>query len=127
MTERLYQQRKPKPRGGRFSAPEGKTTGGRWYPSPREDADGDGSKVRAPSRAWPWSYRDRCRTRQHCYVLVTRALAGKDVPPDVQEIVFGKESEEGGLEEVAREAVEFLASLWRSSFRCRDVRREARP
>lgn len=68
--------------------PEGKTdNAGRWYPTAREDAGGDGSSTRCPSRAWPWSYMHRCRTRAHCAVLVARALDGRDVPPDVAAVV----------------------------------------
>ena len=68
--------------------PEGEfDDAGRWYPSVREDADGDGSSTRGPSRAWPYSYMLRCRTRQHCAVLVRRALQGHDVPDDVREAV----------------------------------------
>ena len=120
MTERLYQARKPVVRGGGGSHPEGKTDNARrWYPSAREDANGDGSKGRSPSRDWPWSYRDRCRTRQHCYVLVTRALAICDVPPDVQRIVHGRETVPDELEQVALEAVAWLSSLRRSAFDCR--------
>lgn len=59
----------------------------RWYPSAREDANGDGSRTRSPSRAWPYSYMLRCRTREHCRVLVERALAGNDVPDDVRAVV----------------------------------------
>ena len=62
---------------GRFDAAK------RFYPSAREDADGDGTCVRNPSRAWPYSYLLRCRTRQHCAALVARALEGLDVPCDV--------------------------------------------
>ena len=56
---------------------------GRWYPSDREDADGSGSSTRTPSRAWPYSYLLRCRTRAHVTVLINRALAGKNVPADI--------------------------------------------
>jgi hypothetical protein len=59
---------------------------GRWYPSEREDAGGDGSSVRGPSRAFPYSYMLRCRTRQHCDALVRRS-AWTDVPADVREAV----------------------------------------
>lgn len=59
----------------------------RWYPSDVEDADGDGSCVRAPSRAWPYSYMLRCRTRQHVRVLVERALRGEKVPDDIHDAV----------------------------------------
>jgi len=75
-------------RRDRKAHPEGNTdNAGRWYPSEREDADGDGSSTRYPSRAWPWSYMLRCRTRQHCRVLVERALAGEDVPADVSRAI----------------------------------------
>jgi hypothetical protein len=75
-------------RKDRKSHPEGRTdNAGRWYPSERENADGDGSSTRSPSRAWPWSYMSRCRTRQHCAVLVERALAGIAVPADVSRVV----------------------------------------
>jgi hypothetical protein len=59
----------------------------RWYPSAREDCGGDGTNVRRPSASWPYSYMMRCRTRQHCQVLVTAALSGRDVPPDVADVV----------------------------------------
>jgi hypothetical protein len=75
-------------RQARKSHPEGEfDKAGRWYPSAREDADGDGSSTRSPTRAWPYSYMLRCRTRQHCAVLVTRALAGHDVPADAARVV----------------------------------------
>lgn len=68
--------------------PEGSfDSAGRWYPSDAEDADGDGSSTRSPSRAWPYSYMLRCRTRQHVAVLVERALAGHRVPRDVAALV----------------------------------------
>lgn len=75
-------------RRDRDSHPEGRSDKrGRWYPSEREDADGDGSSTRSPSAAWPWSYMTHCRTRRHCAVLVARALAGLDVPADVASVV----------------------------------------
>lgn len=83
----LYESRQ-----ARRTHPEGRTDGARWYPSPREDADGDGSCTRSPSRAWPWSFMLRCRTRQHCRVLVERGLTGRDVPDDVR-AVLGARSE----------------------------------
>ena len=57
---------------------------GRWYPSEEEDANGSGSDVRSPSRAWPYSYMIRCRTRTHCKNLVLRGLSGESVPLDVE-------------------------------------------
>ena len=75
----IYAERK-----ARRAHPQGQTDrGGRWYPSEIEDCGGDGTRVRSPSRAWPWSYMLRCRTRQHCAALVAAALAGAEVPPDV--------------------------------------------
>jgi hypothetical protein len=50
---------------------------------PAFDAAGDGQNTRGPGRAWPYSYLLRCRTRQHCKVLVQAAIAGKEVPLDV--------------------------------------------
>lgn len=67
--------------------PEGHFDGaGRWYPTDREDA-GVSRTLRSPSRAWPYSYMVGCRTRKHVAVLVTRALAGHDVPADVAQAV----------------------------------------
>ena len=74
---------------------------GRWYPSDAEDAGGDGSKTRSPSRAWPYSYMLRCRTRQHCGVLVARALEGHRVPRDVAVAVLGATVAYAGTEAVA--------------------------
>lgn len=79
----LYQSRK-----NRETHPEGKTdSGGRWYPSAAEDQDGDGMCVRSPSRAWPWSYMLRCRTRRHCACLIAARLAGLDVPADARVVI----------------------------------------
>ena len=55
----------------------------RWYPSAREDQCGDGSYTRPPSRSWPYSYMLRCRTLDHCRVLIRAGLRGEDVPDDV--------------------------------------------
>jgi hypothetical protein len=75
-------------RKNRTTHPEGNPDKrGRWYPTEREDAGGDGSSTRSPSVAWPWSYMLHCRTRKHCTVLVERALQGLDVPADVARIV----------------------------------------
>lgn len=76
-------------RRARESHPEGEFDGGgRWYPSEREDGDGDVTgEVRSPSRAWPWSYMHRARTRAHCRHLVRRALDGLPVPRDVARVV----------------------------------------
>jgi hypothetical protein len=71
-------------RHDRTTHPEGRSdNGSRWYPSDREDCDGSGSNARGPSRAWPWSYMLRCRSRDHVRNLVAAALRGEDVPPDV--------------------------------------------
>lgn len=79
----VYEARK-----NRVAHPEGRTgSGNRWHPSEREDQNGDGSCTREPSRAWPWSYMLRCRTRAHCKALVAAALAGADVPADVSAAV----------------------------------------
>ena len=59
----------------------------RWYPSGREDCGGSGSRVRSPTRSWPYSYLMRCRRRVHCANLIRAALLGYDVPPDVRKLV----------------------------------------
>jgi len=83
LTAAIYADRKD-----RAIHPEGSFDGaGRWYPSDREDQDGDGTSVRSPSRAWPYSYMLRCRTRQHCRALVEAGLAGRDVPADVERAI----------------------------------------
>ena len=84
ITATVYKARKV-----RAEHPEGKIDkGGRWYPSEREDAGGDGSCTRSPTMTdLTWSYKRRCRTRQHCSVLVERALQGLDVPKDVSRVV----------------------------------------
>ena len=83
LTAIIYSARK-----SRTTNPEGRfDSAGRWYPSDREDLEGDGSSVRSPSRAWPYSYMLRCRTRQHCRALVEACLAGLEVPVDVARAV----------------------------------------
>jgi hypothetical protein len=72
---------------------------GRWYPSDAEDCGGDGTCVRSPSRAWPYSYMLRCRTRQHCRALVEAALAGETVPYDVTRAVAAAVSQTPALVE----------------------------
>lgn len=65
--------------------PEGTFDGAqRWYPSDRENGEKDVTYVRGPSRSGPLSYMHRARTKQHCKRLVERAIAGHDVPEDVQ-------------------------------------------
>jgi hypothetical protein len=57
-------------RRDRLTNPEGKfDNAGRWYPSDREDAGDVIGCVRSPSRAWPYSYMQRARTRKHVAVL----------------------------------------------------------
>lgn len=83
MIDDLYSNRKR-----RMSHPEGEfDKHGRFYPSKRENADGDGCSVRSPSFQYPYSYMLRCRTRVHCSVLVDRAIQGLEVPYDVLAIV----------------------------------------
>lgn len=73
-------------RRDRKAHPEGSFDGARrWYPSDAEDCGGSGSKTRSPTWAWPYSYMLRCRTRQHCAVLVAAYCAGRPVPEDVRE------------------------------------------
>jgi hypothetical protein len=57
-------------RRDRLINPEGKfDNAGRWYPSAREDAGDVIGQVRSPSRAYPYSYMQRARTRKHVAVL----------------------------------------------------------
>ena len=84
MVQILFLKRK-----ARTTHPEGKfDKAQRFYPSTREDADGDGRKVRSPSANYPYSYMLRCRTKEPCAVLVDRALRGLDVPKDVSDAVM---------------------------------------
>jgi hypothetical protein len=69
----------------------------RWYPSDREDCGGSGTRVRSPSRKWPYSYMLRCRTKDHVRTLVRAGLAGADVPPDVQRVLADPEFHYNGL------------------------------
>lgn len=58
--------RKYHARQNRAEHPEGHSdNGGRWYPKGR-DADVLDDSVRSPSRAWPWSYMQACRSLSHC-------------------------------------------------------------
>jgi len=52
-------------RRDRTEHPEGKCDrAGRWYPADSENFDHRGRRI--PSRAWPWSYMQACRTLAHC-------------------------------------------------------------
>ncbi len=52
-------------RQDRTRHPEGGVGGGRrWYPSD-EEHQSCCSRVRPPSRAWPWSLAKHCRSAQH--------------------------------------------------------------
>ncbi len=74
----LYDSRK-----SRRTHPEGSFDKAmRWEPTEAEDQDGDGTCVRTPSRAWPYSYMVRCRTKAHCKALILAAVACKKVPID---------------------------------------------
>ncbi|MGD9890314.1 MAG: hypothetical protein AB7R89_16330 [Dehalococcoidia bacterium] len=54
----------------RRSHPEGTTDkGGRWYPVPEERRDCC-TRIRTPSRAWPWSLLVHCRTAGHIATLL---------------------------------------------------------
>jgi len=83
-TKALYASRK-----SGETAPEGEFDSfRRWGPSDREDCEGDGRCGSPPSKTYPYSYLNRCRTKQHCRLLVRRAIEGKDVPPDVRDILL---------------------------------------
>ena len=84
LAARLYDDRK-----NRRTHPEGTFDSvRRFYPSAREDQDGSGTCVRGPSRAWPYAYMLRCRTKAHCTTLIAAALGGASVPSDVSQTVL---------------------------------------
>lgn len=56
---------------------------GRWYPHAREAA-GDCESITKPTKLNRYSLRQHCRTKHHVRVLVGRALAGLEVPEDIQ-------------------------------------------
>lgn len=65
--EKLYSRRQ-----ARLENPDGKfDKQGRFDPSPEEWCDCCTS-VRAPSRAWPYSYMLHCRTKKHVTNLVAK-------------------------------------------------------
>ena len=52
-------------RRDRLTHPDGRTdNAGRWYPSKAERCPCCDS-VRSPSRSYPWSYMQHCRTAEH--------------------------------------------------------------
>ncbi|QWT22511.1 hypothetical protein KPL74_11040 [Bacillus sp. NP157] len=56
-------------RAARIEHPAGSSDrGGRWYPSDDEDC-GVTRTARSPSRAWPHSYNQACRSLAHCEAL----------------------------------------------------------
>lgn len=72
------------PRRDRAVNPEGEfDSAGRWYPDESEKGMGSFNAIRSPSRAWPYSYMLRARTRQHCVLLCWKTLTGRNVPRDV--------------------------------------------
>lgn len=46
---------------------------GRWYPNGDEESDDFTNGIRAPSRAYPFSYMKSARTKRHCVNLITFA------------------------------------------------------
>jgi hypothetical protein len=56
-------------RAARLEHPDGSfDRGGRWYPCDDEDC-GVSRTARSPSRAWPLSYNQACRSLSHCEAL----------------------------------------------------------
>lgn len=65
--EKLFEYRKR-----RCSHPNGKfDKGKRWYPSEEEECSCC-SRIRSPSRAWPYSLLKHCRTKTHILKLVEK-------------------------------------------------------
>jgi hypothetical protein len=87
--------------------PEGRLDGVRWYPRGR-DAEVM-TQVRAPSRAWPWSYRDACRSLAHCERFENAEHA------DVLEIK--RHLKQAGITSAIDERAESLFSAIRASHR----------
>lgn len=56
----------------------------RFLPSDDEDAGDIVGRVRAPSRAWPFSYMTACRARRHVAILVQRCVDGLPAPHDIR-------------------------------------------
>lgn len=44
-------------------------SGGRWFPSVDENADGFTASIRPPSRSWPYSYMRAACSRRHVEAL----------------------------------------------------------
>jgi hypothetical protein len=67
-----------------FTQPDGTSDDkDRWFPSEKEDADGDGSFTYPPTPKRPYTYLERCKTRKHVKLLVHRAILGLPVPGDI--------------------------------------------
>jgi len=58
----------------------------RWYPTAIEDYLGSARRVRSPSTRFPYSYKKRCHTFQHCTILVNGWLDNEMVPDDVNAV-----------------------------------------
>jgi len=83
---KLYQSRRLK-----LSQPEGYfDIHGCWYPHPHERAGDKMENVKKPTPNNRYSYRIHCRSKAHCRLLISRALAGYQVPGDVLECLSVK-------------------------------------
>jgi len=65
--EKIYQAR----RSGEMGPIGERDSGGRWWPDPWEECSCCGW-IREPSRAYPNSLRDHCRTRKHIRNLLKK-------------------------------------------------------
>ena len=59
----------------------------RWQPSPAETADCCAWQ-RMPHAKYPWSFRAHCRSRAHLRELIRAAMRGREVSPDVAQVLF---------------------------------------
>lgn len=82
LVEKIYYRRKE-----RIDHPDGHFDGGgRWYPSEEERCECCDS-IRGPSRRWPWSYMQHCRTKKHIKNLVAK-LEGQPVAEQQEKMDF---------------------------------------
>lgn len=71
-------------RQSRKSHPSGRTdNGGRWYPDESEECKCCNS-IREPSRTYPWSLMNHCRTATHVATLYN--VSRKDLLKSIKEL-----------------------------------------
>lgn len=84
-----------------------KDNGGRWYPSKIEKASCC-ENVRSPSRQWPWSLWEHCRTQKHVRTRLTEwhtEVEKKALEMTVEEAPLYLSDKNRLLQEVARKLI----------------------